>query len=493
MWKITKAAPRHGRGYRQNMTPTTGNGFSHIRRLLRQRDGSVAGRVAATLAAIAERDPLLHAYVAVSREAALRDALAGDRLIAELGAGAWRDRPLLGITVSIKDLIQTAELPTRRGSLLPNSRPRADAPLVARLRAAGAVIIGKTATSEYGWCGSTRSRLGPATRNPWDARRSAGGSSGGAAAAVAAGLCDAAIGTDGAGSIRIPAAFCGVVGFKPSFGAVPYVPPCADRLAHAGPITACVADAAEILAVIAGAHPADPDSLSAAAMGHAARTRAEAAAGRALRIAWLELPEMDAALRRACAGVPDALSALGHKVDRIEVPFRDPGPALVDLLAAAEAAATPPEAEESADAGRLAVVRYGRTVSGADVQRAEEVRLALRIRLLEVMDDYDLLSVPTVPIEPFGVEEIGPPWAADPEDLAWIAWTPATYPFNATGQPAVSIPVRSGGGPPAGVQLVGRLGEDALVLSAAQALERELGGPGPLAYPSAAASDPAAG
>lgn len=446
--------------------------------------------VGSCLDRIAAIDDDVRAFVHLDPDAALTQAQALDQRQRDgepLGV-------LHGVPVAIKDIFDTADYPTECGSpVLKGRRPREDAAAVARLRAAGAVIIGKTATSEYGWCGSTRSRLGPATRNPWDARRSAGGSSGGAAAAVAAGLCDAAIGTDGAGSIRIPAAFCGVVGFKPSFGAVPYVPPCADRLAHAGPITACVADAAEILAVIAGAHPADPDSLSAAAMGHAARTRAEAAAGRALRIAWLELPEMDAALRRACAGVPDALSALGHKVDRIEVPFRDPGPALVDLLAAAEAAATPPEAEESADAGRLAVVRYGRTVSGADVQRAEEVRLALRIRLLEVMDDYDLLSVPTVPIEPFGVEEIGPPWAADPEDLAWIAWTPATYPFNATGQPAVSIPVRSGGGPPAGVQLVGRLGEDALVLSAAQALERELGGPGPLAYPSAAASDPAAG
>ena len=467
------------------MTSATGKGFAYVRRLLQRRECSVTERVAAMLAAIAERDPLLHAYVAVAGDDVLREAQAADRLIAGLGAQAWQRRPLLGLTVSVKDLIQTAELPTRRGSLLPNPRPRVDAPLVARLRAAGAVIIGKTATCEYGWCGSTRSRLGPATRNPWDAERSAGGSSGGAAAAVAAGLCDAAIGTDGAGSIRIPAAFCGVVGFKPTFAAVPYVPPCADRLAHAGPITACVADAADILAVIAGPHSADPDSLLRTASGDTVSVGASSdtvsvggaasAAGRALRIAWLELPDMDTAVRRSCDGVPEVLSSLGHKVDRIDVPFLDPGPALVNLLAAGEAAGTPPEAEELADPGRLAVVRYGRTVSGADVQRAEEVRLALRVRLLEVMADYDLLAMPTVPIEPFGVEEIGPPWAADPEELGWIAWTPATYPFNATGQPAVSVPVDSGGGLPVGVQLVGRCGEDALVLAAAQTLERELG------------------
>src|SRR5262249_45817558 len=156
------------------------------------------------------------------------------------------------------------------------------APAVARLRSAGAIVIGKTTTSEYGWSASTVSRVAPPTRNPWNRERTAGGSSGGAAAAVAAGLCDAALGTDGAGSIRIPAAFCGVVGFKPSYAVIPYVPPCSDRLAHLGPLTTCVPDVSELVHLMAGEHRDDPDS--------AAIRRSSLREPSSLRIGWLEFP-----------------------------------------------------------------------------------------------------------------------------------------------------------------------------------------------------------
>lgn len=414
-------------------------------------------------------DAGLGAFVAVASEQALREAEVADKLIASLGEAAWRDQPLLGITVSVKDLIQTQDLPTGRGSLLPNTRPDRDAPLVARLRAAGAIVIGKTTTSEYGWSASTVSRVARPTRNPWAPALSAGGSSGGAAAAVAAGLCSAGIGTDGAGSVRIPAAFCGVVGYKPSFGRIPYVPPCADRLAHAGPLTRTVADAAELASVLSGPHPADPDSL-------AGRLRVAGNGRPPLRIGWIEFPGTAAAVREVTEQVIPVLASHGHQVERIARPFGDPYQALVDIIAAGEAADTAPADEQRCDQGRLAVVRYGRTVTGAAVAAAEQARLALRARLRSVvMEEYDLLAMATVPIEPFAVDQIGPHWAADPRDLLWLAWSPATYPFNLTGQPALSLPVgRTASGLPVGLQLVGRVGGDDVVLAAASRIEADL-------------------
>lgn len=435
---------------------------------LRNGTSTVAGHVESALTAIGEIDPGLGAFVAVAGEEALREAEAADRLIASIGEAAWQDRPLLGITLSVKDLIQTDGLPTTRGSLLPNRRARQDAPAVARLRAAGAIVVGKTVTSEYGWSASTVSRVAGPARNPWARELSAGGSSGGAAAAVAAGLCTAALGTDGAGSIRIPAAFCGVVGYKPSFARVPYVPPCADRLAHAGPLARSVADAAELMSVLAGPHHADPDSMT----GLAGSAREPAA----LRIGWIEFPRTSAEISRVSEQALPVIAGRGHHVDRIDVPFPDPYAALVDILAAGEAAATAPEDEHWCDQGRVAVVRYGRTLTAASVVHAEEARLALRTRLRSVMDRYDILAMATVPVEPFGADQIAPAWAAEPADLLWLAWSPATYPFNMTGQPALSLPVGvTAAGLPVGLQLVGPVGGDSLVLAVARQIEADLG------------------
>jgi aspartyl-tRNA(Asn)/glutamyl-tRNA(Gln) amidotransferase subunit A len=445
-------------------------GIRQARDLLAEGGSPVTGHVQSVLAAIAEANSSLAAFVSVAGDEALAEAEAADKLIARLGAAAWERKPLLGITVSVKDLIQTRDLPTRRGSLLSNHRPRADAPAVARLRAAGAIVVGKTATSEYGWSASTVSRLGPPTRNPWNPGLSAGGSSGGAAAAVAAGLCSLALGTDGAGSVRIPAAFCGVAGFKPSFGRIPYLPPCADRLAHLGPLAGSVADVAAAMAVLAGPHPGDPDSAAAAAGGPVP--------DRPLRIAWIEFPGTTAEVAAVSERAWPVLAGHGHRVERTAVPFADPYPALVDILAAAEAAGTAPQDEPRCDPGRAAVARYGRTVSGAAVLAAEETRMALRVTLARVMEHYDLLAMATVGIEPFGAREIGPPGADSPAGLRWLAWSPATYPFNLTGQPALSLPVGlTAAGMPVGLQLVGPVGGDDLVLAAAGRLEADLGFP----------------
>ncbi len=438
------------------------------RRLLMEGSTSAVELLDASLTAIRVHDAEIGAFLSVAGDEAWAQAEEADRRIQTGGAGAWHDQPLLGVTVSVKDLIQTSVLPTTRGSLLPNRRPPVDAPAVARLRAAGAVVVGKTATSEHGWSASTVSRVAPATRNPRFPAHSAGGSSGGAAASVAARMCTVALGTDGAGSVRIPAAFCGVVGWKPSLGRVPYVPACADGLAHLGPLASCVADVRAVTAVMSGPHPDDPDS----------RLRASPPARRRspLRIGWLEFPGTTAGVRRAGERARSGLQSLGMYVEVLGLPFADPYPALVDLLSAAEARGSDPRDDALADRGRAAVIRYGRTLSGTAVARAADARLALRRRLGSLMEDVDLLAMPTVPVEPFSPDAIGPPWASDPDDLLWLAWTPSTYVFNLTGQPAISLPAGlTADGRPVGLQLVGGAGEDELVLAVAERVEAALG------------------
>ncbi|GAA2139699.1 amidase [Streptomyces synnematoformans] len=463
----------------------TAGGIGELTRRLRRGELTVVEHVERVLTAIRERDTA-GAYVTAAGEEALRAAAEADARIRERGAAAWAGAPLLGVTVSVKDLLQTRDLPTTRGSLLPNRRPRLAAPAVARLRAAGAVVVGKTTTSEYGWSASTVGPVAPPTRNPYDPARSAGGSSGGAAAAVATGLGDGALGTDGSGSVRIPAAFCGVVGYKPSYGRIPYHPNGADRLAHQGTLARSVTDAAALAAAVAGPHPDDPDS----GLGSIDAARR---AGRPRRVGWIEYEGTSEPVRRVTERACAALAALGHRVERIEVRCDHLYPALVDILAAAEAAGTSSADEEHCDPGRLAVVRHGRTLRGADVMRAEEVRQELRLKLRSVMGTYGLLAMATVPIEPFAADAIGPAWAADPRDLLWLAWSPASYPFNMTGQPAVSLPAGlTDAGLPAGVQLAGPVGADHAVLAAAHRLQTELGTlPPPPARPGRPAAAPA--
>ncbi|WNV88070.1 amidase family protein [Umezawaea sp. Da 62-37] len=432
-------------------------GAAELRARYSTKEVSPTEHVRATLDLLEETQPELRAFTTVTADLALAQAAEAERLILADGEGAWLGRSLLGVPVSVKDLTPTAGVRTTRGSLLrAHWVPEQDAPAVARLRGAGAVLIGKTSTSEFGWSAGTANRITEPVANPWDRTRSAGGSSGGAAAATAAGIGVAALGTDGAGSIRIPAAFCGVVGYKPTFGRVPYVPMSPEGLSHLGPLARDVATARLVADVIAGPHPDDP--LSTPRLPRRSWTGA-------VRVAWLRWPDESgevAAIARAAA------DELGDVVE-VEPPFTDPYPHLVTILAAFDAGQRP-EDDALSDPFRLRVVEHGRRLSAADLAHALTERQRLLQQVDALMRRFDVVASPTAWIEPFAVDRWRPD--DDGDDLDWLAWCRAAYPFNLTGQPAVSVPAGfTAAGLPVGLHLAGRRHEDDLLLDVAERFE----------------------
>ncbi len=430
----------------------------------------------AVLARIAQHNPLLHAFCLVDEAAALAAAKAS-------GLRWQQGRPLSaldGVPVSIKDLILTQGWPTLRGShtVDPQQAWDVDAPVSARLREAGAVLLGKTATPEFGCKGETNSPAstpdGSGTRNPWDPRKTPGGSSGGAAAAVAAGMGPIAIGTDGAGSVRIPAAFCGNVGFKPSFGRVPAYPLSPfGSVAHLGPLTLSVRDAALMMNVIKQPDARDWTSLPA---DHSDYTVGLEDGVRGLRIAYSPTlgyatnvhPEVAAAVARAVQQLQD----LGAQVEAVDPGIGDPLPISIGLwfvgawtvwntLSAEQQTRTDPDFRAEALQGQ----RY----SALDVQRLQMERGALGSHLRQFMQRYDLLVTPSVSIPAFDARPAG---SVPMDDRAMLGWTPFSYPFNLSQQPAISVPCGlTQSGLPIGLQIVGRMFDDALVLRAARAFE----------------------
>jgi aspartyl-tRNA(Asn)/glutamyl-tRNA(Gln) amidotransferase subunit A len=427
--------------------------------------------VEAVLRRIEDTDRDVHAVVARAAERAQEEArrLEG----APRAGGGDRRPPLWGVPVTIKDLIATAGIVTTRGSRrFATSTPGVDALAVQRLRAAGAVVVAKTNTSEGGWKADTDNPVFGPTYNPWDRRCSPGGSSGGAGAAVALGMGPIGLGTDGAGSIRIPASFCGVVGLKPSFGRVPYVPPSAELLSHVGPLTRTVDDAVLALQVMEGADERDLFSWQ-----PAAGTWADGA-GRApgrLRIAVVSQvgePRPVGEVRGALETTARLLEDLGHHVEAVP-PLPDPYDTVEIILAAAEAAADGRHLaawRHELDPGRVAVVERGLGLSAEVLARAEEDRFAYNAECCRRLAGFDLLVTPTVAILPFPAGAGGPPEASDV--VRRLAWAAFSYPFNLIGWPAVSLPMGSSrAGLPIGVQLVGRWRGDAPMLAVARQLE----------------------
>ncbi|HET8950602.1 MAG TPA: amidase [Solirubrobacteraceae bacterium] len=424
----------------------------------------------ATLERIEAADGELNAFCLVDADAARVDARASETRW-QRGEPAG---PLDGVPVAVKDLLVTKGWPTLRGSTaIDASGPwEDDAPVVASLRRSGAVLPGKTTTPELGWKGVTDSALEGVTRNPWDPARTPGGSSGGSSAALAAGMVPLALGTDGGGSIRIPCAFCGLPGLKPTFGRVPAWPASPfGPVSHVGPMARTVADLALLLDVIAAPDARDWQQLPPAARSFGAGLE-DGVAG--LRIAFspeLGFAAVDPEIAGLVAQAAFAFAALGAHVELADPGFADPR-GTFDVLwstGAARAIAMLPDAG-GVDPGLAEIAAQGRAYSGLDYLTACGERDQLAIAMSRFHEDWDLLLTPALPIAAFAAGREVPEGSADPR---WPGWTPFTYPFNLTQQPAATVPCGfTSGGLPAGLQIVGARHADALVLRAARSYER---------------------
>ncbi len=428
-----------------------------------------AGQVSAvevvrnTLARIAETNPLLNAFTHVDAEGALAAARDCDAYIVRSRRFDESLPPLCGIPVSVKELIEVRGLPCRYGSRSMADHVAADdAPSVARLRAAGAIIIGMTNTSEFGYRGYTDNLLHGVTRNPWNPTCTPGGSSGGAASAVAAGMTALALGTDGGGSIRNPSGFCGLVGIKPQFGRVPVYPASATvTLAHVGPMTRTVADASLLLRVIAGADLRDWTSLQPdldATPGLAQSTP--------MRIAYsptLGYGKIDAAVRDIAAAAIARLEGVAGPIEMVESVCGDESELFMAEFVggcSARLGAHVDEHPEDIDPPLLALIRAFRERGAASYTALLRRRLLLREHLRRFFDDWDVLLTPMTPCPSWKIGQRAPDGYE-----SYRLWTFFGYPFNLTGQPAATLPCGfTAEGLPIGLQLVVRPQREKLLI-----------------------------
>jgi Asp-tRNA(Asn)/Glu-tRNA(Gln) amidotransferase A subunit family amidase len=418
-------------------------------------------------------NPRLNAYCHVAAEAARNAARE-----AEIAVLKGEPLGLLhGVPFSAKDVLDTRGIATTYGSrLFAEAVPEHDSVAVGRLRAGRAVILGKTATSEFGHKAITESPLFGVTRNPWNLDCTPGGSSGGAAAAVASGLGPIALGTDGGGSVRIPAAFCGVFGFKPSFGRVPTHPASLgwSHVDHVGPLTRCVRDAAALLDVIAGDDDRDRLSLPTGPESYVAACDDGI---KGLHVAWsadLGYATVSPEVRTLCENAAAEFEGLGCHVEVVSPGWENPEGPFSTLIAAQFYAAWSdrlPAAESLMDATLVKFIRRGGGISAREYLLAHAAAEAYWQEVRTFLERFDLLLTPTVAVAAFGAGQ-SPPREIDGEAVSVLGWMPFTYPFNLTGQPAASVPVGfTESGLPVGLQIVGRRHADRTVLAAARAFE----------------------
>ena len=442
--------------------------------LMRKKKVSPVEVLDAVLDRIERLNPKLNAFVTLTDEPARREAKAAERALSKKGA---RLGPLHGVPFSVKDLVITKGVRTTFGTpLYRDNVPSEDAPMVERLKAAGAIMLGKTNTPTFGWIGATHNLLFGPTRNPWNLGRTPGGSSGGASAAAAAGLGPLHVGTDGGGSIRIPASFAGIYGLKASFGRIPAYPPSgAWSLSHIGPMTRTVADAALMLQVAAGPDERDQTSLPAAPVDY---VKALAGGVKGLRVAWSAdlgfADVVDPEVRDLCAKGASAFREVGCRVEAVDPGWPSPLDCWSQLFGGGIATRLAPylDRKSEIDPGLYRIIETTLKNPPTTYVQAWFDRLAWWEHPRRLFEKYDLLLTPTIACPPFAIGLDNPTEIAG-KSVPPYAWIPFTFPFNMTGQPAASVPCGfTKDGLPVGLQIVGRRFDDATVLRASAAFER---------------------
>jgi aspartyl-tRNA(Asn)/glutamyl-tRNA(Gln) amidotransferase subunit A len=426
----------------------------------------------AALARIERLNPIYNAFVLVGHEQAMQAARSSEARWMKGAAAGLAD----GLPTTVKDLLLLKGWPTRRGSRTvdPNQPWEEDSASVARLREHGAVFLGKTTTPEFGWKGVTDSPLTGVTSNPWDTRMTPGGSSGGAAVAAACGMGILHVGTDGGGSIRIPAGFCGMFGFKPTFGLVPVHPhPPPWTLWHQGPIVRTVGDAALMLSVIS--QPDVRDFYAAPPLNIDYREGLEDGI-RGMPIAYdrtLGYAKVDAEVAARVDQAVSELTGLGANVEEIDLGLSDPIEIMQPLWSVALAMAVQPMTSEQrklVEPPLLELAQPGFTLSALEYRQIEKQREALGRKMNLLHQQYDLLVTPQLATTAFPVNNEVPPGTGR---TRWWEWSPFTYPFNLTQQPAASVPCGfASNGLPVAMQMVGAKFAERNVLRAARAYEQ---------------------
>ena len=441
--------------------------------LIRNKKLSPVEVTDAVLARIETVNPALNAFCLVAADQARTAAR-------EAEIAVMKDEPLgllHGVPVSIKDVLFTRGLTTTGGSrLFADHVPDEDALPVARLRAAGAVVLGKTNTSEFGHKAITECPLFGVTKNPWNPALTPGGSSGGGAAAVATGCGPLALGTDAGGSVRVPAAFCGIYGFKPSYGRVPHRAgfPGWAHVSHVGPIARTVRDAALVLDAIAGGDDRDRQSLPSQAGSYLEACQDDV---KGLHVAWtpdLGYASVDPRVVQICGDAAAEFESLGCHVEVVNPGWEDPEEMFSTMIAAQFYAAWSdrlPGDEALMDPTLVRFIRRGGAITAREYIRAVERVDAYWREVHAFLERFDLLLMPTVAVVPFAAGQ-APPREIAGERVSVLGWMPFTFPFNLTGQPAASVPAGwTDEGLPVGLQIVGRRHADGTVLAASAAFE----------------------
>ena len=418
-------------------------------------------------------EPRINAFVHLDAGPAME---AAKRAEAALMRGDRIGR-LHGVPVTIKDLADTKSMPTQHGTkIFAGHRPTEDTPFVPRLQEAGAIILGKTATSEFGWTGVSRSPLTGITHNPWKHGYNAGASSAGAGAGAAAGFGPLHQGSDGAGSIWMPAHFCGVFGLKPSFGRIPYYPvSTGDLTSHNGPLTRTVADGALMMEVMSGPHPLDHTTLEAWPADYLRRLH-EGIKGK--RIAFspdLGHARVDPDVAALVQAAARRFTELGAHVEEVPTSWAAPGPELIRFFWAAHLTRLQPHLakwEAQMDPGLVACIKAGEDYKVSEYQAMRERKVTYVSAIHRWFQDWDFLLTPSVSVAAFPAEHLMPShWPQ--HDWDWVSWAEFSYPFNMSWNPAASVPCGfTADGLPVGLQIVGRRFDDLGVLQAAAAFEQ---------------------